>query len=225
MTAGELSRRQFVGRAALVAGGAAVAGMAGGLAVAPASGATAETAAYTPVALTSGELTTLQAVLARLLPADELGPGAVEAGVQVYIDRELAHSYAPLLPAYRQSLAFLDKSAQKLGAASFAALSPQQQDTLLKQVEAGELAHLAPASGSTQGAGVTPTQFFQILLQHMREGMFGDPMYGGNHNFAGWDLIGFAGIKLVWTAEEQAIGAVVAPAHASDAQYGGHPVL
>jgi gluconate 2-dehydrogenase gamma chain len=177
-----------------------------------ASVATAATVS-SPTALSPGELTTLRAVLARLLPSDALGPGAVEAGVDVYIDRELGHAYEALLPVYRQNLAVIDKGARKMGAASFAALSPQQQDALLQRVEAGKL------------AGLMPPQFFQILLQHMREGMFGDPMYGGNRNFAGWDLIDYPGIKLVWTAHEQAIGTTVVAAHTSAAAFGGQPVL
>jgi hypothetical protein len=48
-------------------------------------------------------------------------------------------------------------------------------------------------------------------------------MYGGNYKFAGWDLIGYTGIKLVWTAQEQALGAKLKPAHTSIAMYGGKP--
>ena len=51
--------------------------------------------------------------------------------------------------------------------------------------------------------------------------MFGDPIHGGNKDFAGWDLIAYPGVKLVWTAEEQAIDAVVIPEHASVAEFGG----
>ena len=51
--------------------------------------------------------------------------------------------------------------------------------------------------------------------------MFGDPVYGGNQNFAGWDLIGYPGIKLVWSEADQQIDAVVKPLHISVKQYGG----
>lgn len=205
----ELSRWQFIERSGVTAGAIITLGLASSLPVlADAPAAPVEAAG--PVALMSGELTTLRAILARLLPHDALGPGAVEAGVDVYIDRALAGAYADLLPAYRQSLAAIDKGATAMGAASFAALSPAQRDALLKKVEAGKL------------AGVTP-QFFATLLEHTREGMFGDPMYGGNRNYVGWDLVGYPGVKLVWTAQEQAIGTKIAPAHTSDASFGGHP--
>jgi hypothetical protein len=146
----------------------------------------------------------------RLIPSDDLGSGAVASNVHVYIDRELAGYYKDLLPLYQQHLADIDAAARKAGAASFAALAPQQQDALLRQAEAGKL-----------GAGLA--SFFSIVLEHTREGMFADPMYGGNRNYAGWDLIRYPGIKLVWSAKEQAIGTRVAPAHTSDATYGGHP--
>jgi hypothetical protein len=51
--------------------------------------------------------------------------------------------------------------------------------------------------------------------------MFGDPVYGGNQNFAGWDLIGYPGIKLVWSEADQQIDADVKPLHLSVAQFGG----
>jgi gluconate 2-dehydrogenase gamma chain len=214
----ELSRRQFLQQTGVTAGGVFAFGLAPGLPVledAPA--ATAEAAA--PAALRPGERITLRAILARLLPADELGPGAVEAGVDVYIDRALAGAYAGLLPLYRQNLAAIDAAAKTMGATSFAALSPYQQDTLLQQVEAGKVTMQVPIG---KQVAVLATQFFQVLLQHMREGMFGDPMYGGNRSFAGWDLIGYPGIKLVWAAQEQALGTRIAPAHTSDAAFGGH---
>jgi gluconate 2-dehydrogenase gamma chain len=202
---GELSRRSFIQRSAVVAGGTIISGI-GIDAHDPLVASAAPASALSPA-----EMTTLRAILARLLPVDAEGPGAVEANVHVYIDRELGGYYAALLPLYRQSLAALNEAASRMGAASFAALSAEQQDSLLQRVEAGKV------------AGVTPSFFF-TLLQHMREGMFSDPMYGGNAHFAGWDLIGFPGLKLVYTAKEQAIGTKVTPAHTSVATYGGKPL-
>jgi hypothetical protein len=67
-----------------------------------------------------------------------------------------------------------------------------------------------------------PKEFFQTLITHTRIGMFCDPVWGGNVNFAGWDLMGYPGIKLVWTAEDQAVNSTPKPEHISVAQYGGH---
>lgn len=160
---------------------------------------------YVPVALSGGELATLRAVVGRLIPTDDLGPGADEAGVHVFIDRALAAHYASDLPRYKVMLAALDAAAAGDG---FSSLPPERQDELLTRFEAGDLAE-APQGG------------FALVLEHTREGMFGDPVYGGNQNFAGWDLIGYPGIKLVWSEADQQIDADVKPLHLSVAQFGG----
>ena len=41
------------------------------------------------------------------------------------------------------------------------------------------------------------------LLAHARQGMFGDPSYGGNVDRAGWALLGYSGPRPVWTAADQ----------------------
>ena len=162
-------------------------------------------AAYEPVALTADEYATLSAVIDRLIPADELGAGAVEAGVGLYIDQALAGPYASSLEAYQTALPIIDQAA---GADGFSGLSTGDQDALLTRIEAGEVTDL-------------PTAFFTNLLQHTREGYFGDPVHGGNREFVGWDLVHFPGIKLVWSAEDQAIGTQVEQTRTSVAEYGG----
>lgn len=164
-------------------------------------------AAYTPVALTGAVLATLRAAVDRLIPADDEGPGAVDVGAHVFIDRALAGPNAATLPVYQAGLAALDQAA---GAGGFAALAAAEQDDLLTQAEANDL-------------GDVPDGFFALLLEHTRQGMFSDPIYGGNLDYVGWDLVGYAGIKLVWTSEDQAINADVAPEHTSIEAFGGAP--
>ena len=67
-------------------------------------------------------------------------------------------------------------------------------------------------AGDLDGA---PEGFFPLLLEHTRQGMFCDPIHGGNRNFAGWDLLGYPGIKLVWTEADQSEGTEVRPEHVS----------
>lgn len=159
----------------------------------------------TPRALSAQEMATLRAVVGRLIPTDALGPGADEAGVHVFIDRGLESANSAVLPAYQALLAALDAEAGEVG---FVAITPDQQDQILTNLEAGNL----------PGA---PENAFAILLEQTREGMFGDPVYGGNQDFAGWDLLGYAGIKLLWSQADQEIDASVAPQHLSVAQFGG----
>ena len=148
------------------------------------------------------ELNTLKAVLDRIIPEDEYGPSANQMGVFVYIDRSLGGLHADALPVYQAGLAALDAA----GPTGFAGLDTAQQDQNLSDAEGGNLVN-------------APTTFFGMLLAHTREGMFSDPIYGGNVNFSGWDMIGYPGIKLQWTAEDQAVGSTPTPEHISVARY------
>ena len=203
------TRRQLLQYGAAVAGAVALPGAL------DASTASAKTPKA--VSLTSQEMTTLKAALARMLPNDDLGPGAIEADVHVYIDRALAGSYKPARPLYQQLLSTFDKSAASMGATSFSALSAGSQDSVLMQVEAGT------APGVPASDQATAMASFQLLLSHMREGMFADPMYGGNRDLAGWNLIGFPGVTLVWSANDQTVGAKVPSSHDTATTYGGRP--
>ena len=159
----------------------------------------------TPIAelpLTKAELATLRAVVDRIFPADDYGPSGTEAGVDVYINQSLATHNAGLLPLLQQGLPVFDAAA----GGSFATATADTQDTILTSAEAGEL------DGDPGG-------LFATLLELARQGMFADPIHGGNVDFAGWDLIGYPGVKLVWTEADQEIDAEVTPEHISVAQY------
>jgi gluconate 2-dehydrogenase gamma chain len=213
-----LDRRSFLGRSAAVAGGLTLLG-----------GSTANASRLLGVAgrvdreasgssaLTPAEMTTLKAVLDQLLPSDALGPGAVAAGVPAYIDRALAGSYRPLVPLYKTLLPMFDTAARSRGAKSFAALGSSDQIALLKQFEAGT----PPGISRTAAASVAGD--FLVLIEHMREGMFGDPMYGGNVGLAGWRLIGFPDIEVMWSARSQEIGVKTKPTGKTAKSYGGKP--
>lgn len=161
---------------------------------------------YAPTALSADEYAVLSAATGRLIPSDDLGPGAIEAGVPIYIDRILAGYQSALLETYQQGLSALDAAA-----GGFAVASEDDQDATLTDLDADSVAD-------------APEGFFTLLLEHTRQGMFGDPIHGGNREFIGWDLINYPGIKLVWTPEDQAIGTVVEPEHISVEQYGGEPL-
>jgi gluconate 2-dehydrogenase gamma chain len=181
---------------------------------APGATPVADLATYVPNHLTTAELTTLKAALDRIIPADDLGPSANDMGVFVYIDKSFGGLHADALPTYQAGLAALDGMA---GSGGFASLDPDQQDEILTEVEGGK--QDATVTAAKGGEISAPAGFFGMLLAHTREGMFSDPIYGGNVNFQGWDMIGYPGIKLQWTAEDQAIGSTPTPEHISVAQY------
>lgn len=142
----------------------------------------------------------VEAATARIFPSDDLGPGALEAGAVVYIDRALAGAYAHLQDAYRLAVAGLERASQARHGARFAALAADLQDDLLAAVDRGDLS----------GFGVPPG-FMTLLVRHTREGMFCDPAHGGNRDLIGWRLLGYPGIHRVWHHDEQQIGATIKP--------------
>jgi gluconate 2-dehydrogenase gamma chain len=198
---GALSRRQL-----LAAGGAAVAGgaigLGAGLLIADdkETGESQEAAAqptHALEALTADQAAILSAVLARLIPSDDSGPGAEEAMVWRYIDRALAGDLKEMLPLYSDGLAGLDAYARQTQGSPFTELTPEQQDEVLAALEAGE----------ADGFPGDPQAFFNTLHSHAMEGMFGDPAHGGNAGFAGWKLIGYPGVRLAWSPSDMELDA------------------
>jgi gluconate 2-dehydrogenase gamma chain len=127
-----------------------------------------------------------------IFPSDEAGPGAREAGVAVYIDRQLAGPWGRDRHRYTQG-PFEENARTEFGyqgqatpqqiyrqglkeLKGFDRLEPAEQDQKLKQIEAG--------------------LFFSLLRQNTIEGMFCDPMHGGNIDMLGWQLIGFPGPRM-----------------------------
>ena len=159
--------------------------------------------------LSESEAETLDAIVARLIPTDALGPGATEARAARYIDRALAGALASSRDAYRAGLAALDSYARTTNGVPFARLSAQNQDSVLRDLERNVAPGFTPSAAS----------FFNLVLAHTIQGTFCDPFYGGNDNFVGWDLIGYPGVRLAATANEQRLDAGPAPTHMSAYDY------
>ncbi len=155
--------------------------------------------------LTAAEAETLEAIVTRLIPSDEHGPGAAEANAAHYIDRALGGALAASREAYRSGLAAVDTYARASKGAPFARLSTQNQDAVLTDIENDV------ATGFTPGAAT----FFNLLRAHTIQGTFCDPYYGGNSNFVGWDLIGYPGIRLAVSVNDQRLDPRLMPIHRS----------
>jgi gluconate 2-dehydrogenase gamma chain len=172
----------------------------------PAAATPAVTARREPIEnLTAGEAEMLDAIVARLIPSDANGPGAREARAVHYIDRALGGALKESREAYRAGLAAFDAYCRSSRRAPFAELSTRDQDSVLMDVE----------SGSATGFPASSAQFFNMVRTHTLQGTFGDPYYGGNANFVGWDLIGFPGLRLNVSVEDQRLGAKLTPTHRS----------
>jgi gluconate 2-dehydrogenase gamma chain len=192
-----------------------VAGAAGAAALTP-SALTAATAAPTSAAatpaaavalpvvttapllnLTAAETEILAAIVDRLIPSDELGPGALEAGALRFIDRALSEAESSSAEAYRAGIAALDRYSRYSRGAAFVDLPARDQDSVLIDVQSGA------ATGAGTGFDGSSAAFFNLVKDHTWQGTFGDPQYGGNAGFVGWDLIRYPGVRLRVTDEEQ----------------------
>lgn len=175
-----------------------------------------------PNFFTAEEYATIEHLSERIFPHDEAGPGARELGVARFIDGQMSTPYGhaarwymkepfvtdgppeagyqlPYAPRqlYRLALKALDAHCRTSWNAPFAALPPQTQDTVLSMLEKNEVA-LGPVPGAT---------FFEILRANTLEGVFADPVYGGNHRMDGWKMMGFPGARadfMVWVNQEGA---------------------
>ena len=198
----KLSRRSFfkIAGAAAAAAAAQVHG----------ANAAAQTPAAPPLAYTffnTDEARIIEAAVERLIPSDENGPGARDAGVANFIDRQLGGAWGagerlyrtgpwhegkptqgyqlPFTPAelFRNALRGIHDDLAKRGGQPFEKLSAKEQDAYLKSLEAGE----------RDLNGVPSKVFFESLLALTIEGYFSDPIYGGNKDMAAWKMIGFPG--------------------------------
>src|SRR6478672_3565612 len=206
-----ISRRDLLKRAGAIGAAAAIPGTAAPDARAAAPEAQAPARREPLENLTAAESDILEAIAARLIPSDEHGPGAREARAAHYIDRALGGALASSRQAYASGLAALDRYATSSRGKRFLDLSNTDKDSVLIDVETGA------ATGFTGSSA----QFFGLVLNHTRQGMFGDPYYGGNANFVGWDLLGYPGIRtMVTPADQKALEAhQLTPNHKSAYDY------
>jgi len=158
--------------------------------------------------LTAPEVAFLDAAVERLIPTDELAPGAKDAGVTVYIDRQLSSAWGThgrnyragpwlegtpeqgfqsrLMPQeiYRVGIREINDYCRATHGKPFDQLPADKQDAVLKALEQDKV----------ELPSLSSKLFFDLLWRNTEEGYFADPMYGGNRGKAGWKLLGFPGL-------------------------------
>lgn len=158
------------------------------------------------------EARVVQAMAARIMPSDEFGPGAVDAGVVYFIDRQLAGAWGfgenfyleppfrnryegakpnqgyqtRLTPreVYKFSVDWINDYAERQYGAEFIDLSAEEQDQVLMDVE---------DNVPNNFKSIQPEEFFELLRQNTLEGMYCDPVYEGNRDMMGWKMKEFPG--------------------------------
>jgi gluconate 2-dehydrogenase gamma chain len=133
-------------------------------------------------ALSEDEARILAAACDRIVPPDE-DPGAVEAGVVTFIDRQLATRQKKALPSWRAGARGLDAAARRSHGRPFAELPPDAQDAVLAQAEKGH-------GEQADWGDVQPARFFRLLRDHTMMGFYGDPRHGGNRDRVSWRMLG-----------------------------------
>lgn len=139
------------------------------------------------------EKKTAIALFERMFPTTDSSPGSTQIGVSEYVDKALAGTYQADRELYRLGLAGLDQTALADFDRYFVDCEPHQQDHLISQLETGTLAsfHIPDQKA-----------FFSLVRSHLQEGLFADPIYGGNREKLGWQVLGHPGVWLENSAEE-----------------------
>jgi gluconate 2-dehydrogenase gamma chain len=135
------------------------------------------------------------AATARIFSSDETGPGASEAGVVLYIDRQLAGPYGR--DRYRYTQPPFEEGVPEQGYQGKATPRELYRGGLLLLEN---FDRLTAASQDARLREIEATPFFRLLRQHTVEGMFCDPMHGGNADMIGWQLIGYPGPQMTWAS-------------------------
>jgi gluconate 2-dehydrogenase gamma chain len=177
-------------------------------------GARAQDHPYIPAYFRPSEWEFVLAAVSRLIPAEDAGPGGIEAGVPEFIDRQMELPYGhgaffylegpfhPESPAalgyqlrytareiYRLGIEDANAIARQTHGTDFARLAPTLQDPFLESMEKGQL----------EFPRVPSSALFTQLLENTREGYFADPIYGGNRSMVAWRWIGFPGARADFT--------------------------
>lgn len=218
------SRRRFLKYSGAAIGGAVIGGViggaiAGGFRKQPAPTAPTPAPGAQPAAdynqatmfFTKGQLQMTQAAVERIFPKDELGPGANELGVPYYIDHQLASPWGINGREYRMGpfvkgeatqgdyqsihrnevfalgLVAMENASKQKYSKPFIELSDDEKDSILSSLEKGEIMVIN---------GITGKSFFDLLRNLTIEGVYSDPLYGGNKNMQGWKMRKYPGNQM-----------------------------
>ena len=131
--------------------------------------------------LTNKEAKTIVAFAEQIIPADK-DPGATDAGVVHFIDKQLVHHYVRFQQDYRNGILAIEKSAVQLHNKAFYELDWDTQTAFMESMENGQLP-------DEIWSDIKQKQFFRMLLEHSMQGFYGSPRHGGNKNYVSYKMM------------------------------------
>jgi len=132
--------------------------------------------------LSPEEAALADAVCEQIIPADR-DPGAHEAGVVCFIDRQLDGPYKRFADNYHKGLRCVEQTSQALFGKAFGALSWPDQTRLLQALESGKVPKDIWGTPSSR-------DFFSMIRDHTMQGFYGSPRHGGNKGYASYKMLG-----------------------------------
>jgi gluconate 2-dehydrogenase gamma chain len=219
------SRREFLKKSGYVAGGVVGGGVLGGLLgsefwntgtdteVAPEQ--TQQFDQALQYFRSNADFQTLAHATERIFPADDNGPGAIELGVPYYIDHQLAGQWGINAREYRQGpfykgepnqgyqsqlkhhevvdlgIEAINRYSQSTYDKNFVDLEPEQQDEVL----------MAFDENKVDMSVISSSFFFELLRTLTFEGVYADPLYGGNKDMQGWKMKEYPGVQMSYTEQ------------------------
>jgi len=136
----------------------------------------------------------VDAIAEQIIPTDEW-TGAKYAGVTNFIDKQLVGPYTRYQEEYRNGLAAIRTSCNKMYHKLFEQLTWDEQTAFLKKMEAGGLSCLANhencgVSGEVIWQEGTDCSFFSLIRNHTMQGYYGSPRHGGNKDYISYKMVG-----------------------------------
>jgi gluconate 2-dehydrogenase gamma chain len=213
-----MKRREFIDLSGVGIGGLLLYGLTGRPMVVNAQ----EGAVRVPLRFFTGqEAKAIVAACERIFPADESGPGATQANVMIYIDRQLAGPYGT--DKYRYTQPPFVESIPEHGYQGKE--NPREIYRAGIETLGADFANLDGIRQDERLAAQEKTLFFRVLRQHTIEGMFCDPMHGGNAGLIGWQLIGYPGPQMSFVGQiDRYNGVAYRGKPQSLSEIMGHPV-
>ncbi len=117
----------------------------------------------------------------QIIPKDE-SPGATDAGVIYYIDRQLSSVFHYDQAVYRIGIRNLQAYCMKNNGKQFEALPFEQQTGILQRMESGDI-------GQEEWPDGRPGEFFNLVRNHTMQGFYGSPIHGGNKDYLSFEMI------------------------------------